>query len=75
MAKKKDLRQGEDGSGTTALFIEERHFDNNSELDFTTKKFIQKTFTEETYFRVIKNGVIQSGHGWVDSDGDVFQWG
>jgi len=30
---------------------------------------------DNIFFRVIKNGVQQKGHGWIDGEGEVFQWG
>ncbi len=76
--RKKDLEQSIDNGGDIALFIEERHFqDKGWTLDNTTKKYIQLNLKGENniYFRVIKNGVQQRGHGWIDGDGDIFQWG
>ena len=76
--RKKDLEQGTDIRGDIALFIEERHFKEDGwTLDNTTKKYIQLNLKGEDniYFRVIKNGVQQNGHGWIDVDGDIFQWG
>jgi hypothetical protein len=75
MANKKDLSQGEDIRGDYALFIEQRHFNSGGDLDNTTKQYIRQSFSDEQFFRVIKNGVQQSGHGWVDSNGEIFQWG
>jgi len=76
--RKKDLERGTDNRGDNALFIEERHFKEDGwTLDNTTKKYIQINLKGEDniYFRVIKNGVQQNGHGWIDGDGDIFQWG
>jgi len=76
--RKKDLERGTDNRGDNALFIEERHFKEDGwTLDNTTKKYIQLNLKGEDniYFRVIKNGVQQNGHGWIDGDGDIFQWG
>lgn len=76
--RKKDLERGTDNRGDIALFIEERHFKEDGwTLDNTTKKYIQLNLKGEDniYFRVIKNGVQQNGHGWIDGDGDIFQWG
>lgn len=76
--RKKDLEQGTDKVGDIALFIEERHFqDNGWEVDNTTKKYIQLNMkhAEDIFFRVIKNGVQQNGHGWINKRGEVIQWG
>jgi len=76
--RKKDLERGADIRGDYALFIEERHFKEDGWiLDNTTKKYIQINLKGEDniFFRVIKNGVQQKGHGWIDGEGEVFQWG
>ena len=75
--RKKDLEQGTDLRGDIALFIEERHFQNDGwEVDNTTKKYIQLNmkYAEDIFFRVIRNGVQQSGHGWINKQGEVIQW-
>lgn len=69
-----DLTYGDDGSGTTALFLEEKHFVSDGwKLGKKASEFL-KDNKEMIYFRVIKNGVQQSGHGWLEDD-KVFQWG
>ena len=72
--KKKDFEQSKDQRGDEAVFIEARHF-INGELDETAKKYIQINFKNETFFfRVIRDGVQQGSHGWIEN-GEIFQWG
>jgi hypothetical protein len=76
--RKKDLEKGIDKGGDIAIFIEERHFqDKGWEVDNTTKKYLQLNMkhAEDIFFRVIKSGVQQSGHGWINKQGEVIQWG
>lgn len=76
--RKKDLEQSIDKGGDIALFIEERHFqDKGLEVDNTTKKYLQLNMkhAEDIFFRVIKSGMQQSGHGWINKQGEVIQWG
>ena len=67
-----DLSFDFDVRGDYALFIEEKHFTRNDDLDEETKK--QFVNCEATFFRVIDNGEQQSGHGWIE-DGEIVQWG
>ena len=67
-----DLSFDFDVRGDYALFIEEKHFTSNDDLDEETKK--QFVNCEATFFRVIDNGEQQSGHGWIE-DGEIVQWG
>jgi len=61
-----------DARGDYALFIEAKHFKDDSGLDDNTKN--QLLNIEATFFRVIENGEQQSGHGWIE-DGEIIQWG
>ena len=73
--KKRDFEQGIDARGDQAVFIESRHI-NGWELDETSKKYIQITFEDVFFFRVIKDGIQQSGHGYIDvTEGRIIQWG
>ena len=67
-----DLSFDFDVRGDYALFIEEKHFTSNDDLDEETKK--QFVNCEATFFRVIDNGEQQSCHGWIE-DGEIVQWG
>ena len=67
-----DLSFDFDVRGDYALFIEEKHFTSDDDLDEETKK--QFVNCEATFFRVIDNGEQQSGHGWIE-DGEIVQWG
>ena len=67
-----DLSFDFDVRGDYALFIEEKHFTADDDLDEETKK--QFVNCEATFFRVIDNGEQQSGHGWIE-DGEIVQWG
>jgi len=70
--KMEDLSYDIDVRGDYALFIEEKHFTNNDDLkEHTANRFLN---CNATFFRVIKNGVQQSGHGWIE-DGEIVQWG
>ena len=77
--KKKDLEYGIDKTGEFALFIEERHVVGDGwQLDETTKKYIQLEFKKNDmiYFRIIKRGQPQNGHGFIDNNlGEIVQWG
>lgn len=67
-----DLTTGTDLRGDKALFIESKHFKDNSwELD---DEAAEAAGSGPTFFRVIENGEEQSGHGWIE-DGKIFQWG
>ena len=67
-----DLSFDFDVRGDYALFIEEKHFTSEDDLDEETKK--QFVNCEATFFRVIDNGEQQSGHGWIEN-GEIVQWG
>ena len=67
-----DLSFDFDVRGDYALFIEEKHFTSDDDLDEETKnEFLN---CEATFFRVIDNGEQQSGHGWIEN-GEIVQWG
>ena len=67
-----DLSFDFDVRGDYALFIEEKHFTADDDLDDETKnEFLN---CEATFFRVIDNGEQQSGHGWIEN-GEIVQWG
>jgi hypothetical protein len=67
-----DLSYDFDVRGDYALFIEEKHFTSDDDLDEETKnEFLN---CEATFFRVIHNGEQQSGHGWIEN-GEIVQWG
>jgi hypothetical protein len=70
MEKKQDLTQGTDCRGDYALFIEEKHFTSEWELDNEVKRTVRGL----TFFRVIRGGVEQGGHGWIEN-GEIAQWG
>jgi hypothetical protein len=71
---KKDLTYGIDVRGDNALFVEEKHFIGKyCELDKEVKTFLKKT-KDAIFFRVIKDGKEQRGHGWI-KDEEVMQWG
>jgi hypothetical protein len=72
MVKITDLCCGTDVRGDHATFIEEKHFSSEWDLDAETKK--KFAGCSPTFFRVIKNGIQQSGHGWIE-DGEIIQWG
>jgi hypothetical protein len=65
-----DLSFGTDVRGDCALFIEEKHFTKEWELDEEAKSEIKGL----TFFRVIRGGIQQPGHGWIDN-GEIVQWG
>jgi hypothetical protein len=67
-----DLSFDFDVRGDYALFIEEKHFTRDDDLNEETKK--QFLNCEATFFRVIDNGEQQSGHGWIEN-GEIVQWG
>ncbi len=66
----KDLTYGTDIRGDYALFIEEKHFIEGWKLDDEATKAAGGL----TFFRVIRNGVQQHGHGWIEN-GEIVQWG
>ena len=68
-----DLSIGEDCRGDEALFIDESHFlPDGWSVDEEAKESIRG----EQFFRVIDSaGFEQHGHGWVNSEGEVLQWG
>jgi hypothetical protein len=69
-----DLTYGQDSRGDNAFFIEEFHFtDKGWGLDAETKKFLSGK-NNATFFRVIRNGIEQRGHGWIEA-GEIIQWG
>jgi hypothetical protein len=70
MEKKQDLTQDMDCRGDYAMFIEEKHFTSEWELDSKAKSETRGLML----FRVIRNGVEQSSHGWIDN-GEIVQWG
>ena len=61
-----------DARGDYALFIEEKHFKNDSELDEQTKNSLLNC--DATFFRVIQDGEQTSSHGWIEN-GEIVQWG
>ena len=78
----KDLTQGKDGRGDNAIFIEEKHFNvipNGQCWDLipSSRKLLRKFGEDEIlYFVVIKDGIQQRGHGWIETkEGDITQWG
>jgi hypothetical protein len=69
-----DLTYGEDERGDNALFIEEKHFiDDGWKLSKKAKSFLSDR-KDALFFRVIRNGEEQRGHGWIEK-GEVIQWG
>jgi len=66
------LDQDFDVRGDYALFIEEKHFKDDWELDEYTKNSLLNC--EPTFFRVINDGVQTSSHGWIEN-GEIIQWG
>jgi len=68
-----DLSFGFDIREDYSLFIEEKHFLNDG---WTLDDYVKNRFLncEATFFRVIKDGVQQHRHGWIE-DGKVVQWG
>jgi len=67
-----DLTSDIDIRGDYALFIEDKHFIGEWKLDdFVRLRFLN---CDATFFRVIKDGEQQSGHGWIE-EGKVIQWG
>lgn len=80
--KHQDLSQGKDNRGDKAIFIEEKHFnvEPNGQcwnLKPESSKLLQKFGENElVYFVVIRDGVQQNGHGWIETkEGDITQWG
>ena len=69
--KEQDLTQGVDIRGDEAAFIEEKHFKNDWELDDEAKNALGSGVY---FFRVVRNGEQQSGHGWIEN-GEIVQWG
>jgi len=69
--KEQDLTQGVDIRGDEAAFIEEKHFKNDWELDDEAKDALGSGVY---FFRVVRNGEQQSGHGWIEN-GEIVQWG
>ena len=69
--KEQDLTQGVDIRGDEAAFIEEKHFKNDWELDDEAKAALGSGVY---FFRVVRNGEQQSGHGWIEN-GEIIQWG
>lgn len=67
-----DFSKDTDIRGDFATFIEEKHFTSEWELDAEAKKRFKEC--HPTFFRVIKNGKQQDGHGWIQ-DGEIVQWG
>lgn len=67
-----DLSSDIDIRGDYALFIEAKHFIDHFDLDdYVRLRYLN---CEPTFFRVISNGVQQSGHGWIEN-GEIIQWG
>lgn len=69
--EQKDLTYGIDRRGDYSLFIEEKHFTNDWECDEETAHVVKNI----TFFRVIRDGIQRHGHGWINSDGKIEQWG
>lgn len=70
--KVQDLTTGNDIRGDYALFIEEKHFINGGwSIDQKTKNVVGNDIH---FFRVIRNGEQQGGHGWIEN-GEIIQWG
>lgn len=75
-----DLSEGEDCRGDFAMFIDEKHIIGDG-WQFNPE--IMKCFTFEDgdeyencrFFRIIKNGHQQHGHGWTSKVGKIEQWG
>lgn len=73
----KDLTYGEDIRYDYALFIEDKHFPSEWEIDAKVKSFMKKETDNKEhvfYFRVIHNGEQQRGHGYIQN-GEIIQWG
>jgi len=70
--KMEDLDYDFDVRGDYALFIEEKHFTADDDLDQHTKNMFLNC--DATFFRVIENGEQQHAHGWIEN-GRVVQWG
>ena len=66
-----DLTFGTDLRGDYALFIDEKHF---SEDQWSVDDEVAKKANQPTFFRVIRNGKQQGGHGWVERN-EIIQWG
>ena len=67
-----DFSKDTDIRGDYALFIEAKNFTPSSELKPEAKTRLKGC--QPTFFRVIHNGVQQSGHGWIEN-GEIVQWG
>jgi hypothetical protein len=72
MEKIKDLTSDIDCRGDYAFFIEYRHVADGN-LDATTKNVLHGK-NHPIFFRVIRNGVETSSHGWIEN-GEIVQWG
>ncbi|MFA5366660.1 MAG: hypothetical protein WC333_02150 [Dehalococcoidia bacterium] len=68
--KIEDLTYDIDVRGDYALFIEKKHFIEEWKLDNEAREAAGGI----TFFRVIRDGVQQSGHGWIEN-GEIVQWG
>ena len=68
---KADLSTGNDGRGDEAYFIEEKHFlEDGWHVDDEARTGHKNAI----FIRVIRDGVMQSGHGWLE-DNYIVQWG
>lgn len=68
---KQDLSYGIDVRGDFAYFIEAWHFNDDGwsvDKDAVCKEPVP------TFFRVLKDGIQTSSHGWIDGH-KVIQWG
>ena len=68
-----DLTFGEDIRGDYALFIENKHFKSEWEIDSKVKSFL-KNNSDVIFFRVINDGEEKGSHGYIEN-GEIIQWG
>ena len=76
--KQKDLSNGFDSRGDTALFIEQKHFKGKGswDLDAKVKRHLDSRKETDLFFRVIIDGEEVSSHGWISvREKCVMQWG
>ena len=77
-----DLVFGEDIRGDEALFIESKHIDG-WDIDYSVRRLISESIRDGEinkggviFFRVIRDGIQQHGHGWISIDElKIVQWG
>jgi len=70
-----DLSSGDTLGDEWAIFIEDKHFVDEWNLDKETSAYLKKTYGKESeYFIVIHNGAEQHGHGFI-KNGKIVQWG